>query len=151
MKESPEDTQWKNSMSEKEKGTEDQADDGAGEGKSTRAKMGDGIKQGIGVLSAFKDALEETIQEARERGDISTDRAKEVMKDALDKAQTAGERARDRLDFANQTDMEAVKEAINAVRQRVSDLEESVFGSSKGDVEPEEESASEDGAKEKDS
>ena len=143
-------------MSEKEKGTEEkgteeQADEGAGESKSTRAKMGDGIKQGIGVLSAFRDALEETIQEARDRGDISTERAKEVMKDALDKAQTAGERARDRLDFANQTDMEAVKGAIDAVRQRVSDLEESVFGSSKGDVEPEEESASEDGAKEKDS
>ena len=57
--------------------------------KSTRAKVSDGIRQGIGVLSAFKDALEETINEARERGDLSTERAKEVMKSALHKAQLA--------------------------------------------------------------
>ena len=51
--------------------------------------MEDGIKQGIGVLSAFRDALEETIQEARDRGDLSADRAKGVMKEALDRAQAA--------------------------------------------------------------
>ncbi|MSR19466.1 MAG: hypothetical protein EXR91_00595 [Gemmatimonadetes bacterium] len=45
--------------------TEEKSEDG---GRGSRQKMGDGIKQGLGVLSAFKDALEETIQEARERG-----------------------------------------------------------------------------------
>ena len=109
--------------------------------------MGDGIKQGIGVLSAFKDALEETIQEARDRGDLSTDRAKEVMKEALDKAQSAGERARDRLDFAHQDDVDTLTGAMKSVRQRVKDLEKSVFGSSKDDAESEEESDSEEGAK----
>ena len=130
-----------------QKGTQDKAEEPANESKSTRAKMGDGIKQGIGVLSAFKDALEETIQEARDRGDLSTDRAKEVMKEALDKAQSASERARDRLDFANQADVETLTGAMKSIRERVKELEESVFGSSKDDAEPEEESASEDGAK----
>ena len=51
--------------------------------KSAKDKVSDGIKQGIGVLSAFKEALEEPINEARERGDLSTDRAKEVMKDGV--------------------------------------------------------------------
>lgn len=40
--------------------------------KSAREQVSDGIRQGIGVLSAFKDALEETINEARERGDLSS-------------------------------------------------------------------------------
>ena len=93
--------------------------------------MGEGIKEGLGVLSAFKDALEETIQEARERGDLSTDRAKEVMKDTLEKAQTAAEGARGKLDFATQADLEKVKSAVDSMRVRLGELEESVFGASK--------------------
>ena len=112
------------------------SEENAGQDKrSARAKVSDGIKQGIGVLSAFKDALEETIQEARDRGDLSTDRAKEVMKEALDKAQTAGEKARDRLDFPSQADMDSLKGAVQSIRDRVSELEESVFGSSKDEGE----------------
>ena len=134
-------------MSAEEKGTEEKAEEPTAEGKSARGKMGDGIKQGIGVLSAFKDALEETIQEARDRGDLSTERAREVMKEALEKAQSAGERARDCLDFAHQADMDTLKGAMKSIRERRKELEESVFGSSKDDAEPEEEAASEDGAK----
>jgi polyhydroxyalkanoate synthesis regulator phasin len=91
--------------------------------KSTRAKVSDGIRQGIGVLSAFKDALEETINEARERGDLSTERAKEVMKSALHKAQEAAEGARERLDFVSQKEFETLSEAVEKIRERVSALE----------------------------
>mgnify|MGYP001363850822 CR=1 FL=1 len=115
---------------------EEKGDEGARRG--SRQKMGDGIKQGIGVLSAFKDALDETIQEARERGDLSTDRAKEVMKGALAKAQAAASGARERLDFVNQGEMEAVEGALSSLRSRVAALEERVFGpSSKGQEPPE--------------
>jgi polyhydroxyalkanoate synthesis regulator phasin len=107
--------------------------EGADEQRSRKGKMEDGIKQGIGVLSAFKDALEETIQEARDRGDLSTDRAKEVMKDALDRAQSAAEGARDKLDFAQQSEMEGLMSAMDSIKARVSSLEESVFGSAKDD------------------
>jgi polyhydroxyalkanoate synthesis regulator phasin len=94
--------------------------------------MSEGIKEGIGVLSAFKDAIEETIQEARDRGDLSTDGAKRVMKDALGKAQHAATGARERLDFAHQSELDALAETIQALRNRVAALEERVFGPSDG-------------------
>jgi polyhydroxyalkanoate synthesis regulator phasin len=96
----------------------------AEERKSARAKVSDGIRQGIGVLSAFKDALEETINEARERGDLSTDRAKEVMKGALHRAHEAAEGARERLDFVNQKDFDGLRAVVDEVRERVTALEE---------------------------
>ena len=100
---------------------------GGGEPKSARKKVGDGIRQGIGVLSAFKEALEETIQEARDRGDLSTERAKEVMKSALGKAQAAASDAREKFDFATQSDLESVQAALEALNGRIAALEASVF------------------------
>jgi len=121
-------------MTDEKKGPETHAEDqgdGAsdGEKKSTRDRVESGIREGIGVLSAMKDAIEETIQEARERGDLSAEKAKEVVKDALEKAQLAGERAREKLDFKG--DLEGVKGALDTLRQRVIDLEVSVFGASR--------------------
>lgn len=100
------------------------------ESKSRRDRMGEGIRQGIGVLSAFKEALEETIQEARDRGDLSADRAKQVMKEALDRAQHAAEDAKEKLDFAHQLDVDALRTELDAVQSRVSALERAVFGPS---------------------
>jgi len=94
--------------------------------------MSEGIKEGIGVLSAFKDAIEETIQEARQRGDLTPDGAKRVMKDALGKAQHAATGARERLDFAHQSELDALAETLQALRNRVAALEERVFGPSDG-------------------
>jgi polyhydroxyalkanoate synthesis regulator phasin len=91
--------------------------------KSARAKVSGGIRQGIGVLSAVKDALEETINEARERGDLSTDRAREVMKTALHKAHEAAEGAKERLDLVNQKEFDALREVVDDIKTRVSDLE----------------------------
>ena len=121
-------------MTAEEKGPEEHAEGEpqGGEKRSAKEKVGDGFKEGMGMLSAFKDALEETIQEARERGDLSAEKAKEVVKDALDKAQAAGERARDKLDFAHQAELETVRGAMDSIRKRVSDLEESVFGGARG-------------------
>ena len=92
------------------------------EKKGARAKVSDGIKQGIGVLSAFKDALEETINEARERGDLSADRAKEVMKDALSRAQGAAAGAKERLDFVTQKELDALGDVVEGIRERVAAL-----------------------------
>lgn len=97
---------------------------------NAKKRMGDGIRQGLGVLTAFKDALEETIQEARDRGDLSADRAKEVMKDTLDKAQTAAEDAKERLDFATHGELDA---AVSNIKDRLGALEEQVFGSARKD------------------
>lgn len=124
--------------------TDEAKTDGAGNGpgdsgdeaSGARGRMGDGIRSGLGVLTAFKDALEETIQEARDRGDLSTERAKEVMKETLEKAQkTAGE-AREKLDFAHQGEMEAVRGAVDQIKERLSALEESVFGGARPGDDP---------------
>lgn|SRR5690606_190174 len=94
------------------------------EGKRrTKDRVSDGIRQGIGVLSAFKEALDETIQEARERGDLSADRAKQVMKDALERAQTAAEDARERFDFVPQSEFETLRVEVEELRARVTMLE----------------------------
>jgi polyhydroxyalkanoate synthesis regulator phasin len=119
-----------------ERTTDDDGDAGAGS-RSRRGRMGDGIRQGIGVLSAFKEALEETIQEARDRGDLSADRAKQVMREALDRAQSAAEDAKEKLDFAHQAELDearaelaALRAGFDALQARVGSLEQSVFGES---------------------
>ena len=93
------------------------------EKKSTKDKVSDGIKQGIGVLSAFKDALEETITEARERGDLSPERAKEVMRSALHKAQEAAGEARERLDFVSQKEFDALAQRVAALEEKLGGAE----------------------------
>jgi polyhydroxyalkanoate synthesis regulator phasin len=104
-------------------GAEQSGSTNGSSGSAGRQNFGDGIKQGIGVLAAFKDALEETIQEARERGDLSSEKAREVMKDAMDRAQTAAEGARERLDFATQTELRSLREAVDDLMARVATLE----------------------------
>lgn len=123
--------------------------------KTTRAKVSDGIKQGIGVLSAFKDALEETIQEARDRGDLSTERAKEVMKDALHKAQNVAEGAKDHLDLVTQKEFDSLRDAVEVIKEKVSALEANLRGEEPGgaeeggpDADSDGESAAEDEGKE---
>jgi len=100
--------------------------------KRAREKVGDGIRQGIGVLSAFKEALEETINEARERGDLSAERAKEVMKGALGRAQAAAADARERFDFVSQAELEGLQETVEDLRRRVAALEAEAFGRKEG-------------------
>lgn len=122
-------------MSDEQTGGKGSGEQTEGEPKSNTSKVKDGFRDGLGVLSAFKDALEETIQEARERGDLSTDRAKEVLKETLDKAQSAAEGARDRLDRSNPDEMESMRSAVDGIKDRLSSLEESVFGAAKGNRE----------------
>ena len=104
------------------------------ENRSAREKVSEGIRQGIGVLSAFKDALEETINEARERGDLSPERAKEVMSGALHRAQEAAGEAKEKLDFVSQKEFDDLRGAVEGLRARM-DGWEARFGG-KGGGEP---------------
>lgn len=115
------------------------------EKRTTRGKVSDGIKQGIGVLSAFKDALEETIQEARDRGDLSTDRAKEVMKSALHKAQEAAGEAKERLDLVTQREFDGLKDTVEVIRQKVERLEANIRGTGESEADGGDADAAEDG------
>ena len=103
-------------MTEEKKGEEEK--------RGAKERVSDGIKQGIGVLSAFKAALEETIQDAKEKGDLSTERARELMREALDKAQAAAEEAKDRIDFVTQKEFDGLGSVVDVIKTRVAALED---------------------------
>ena len=96
----------------------------AGEGRrGTRKKVSDGIREGLGVLSAFKDALEETIVEARQRGDLSPERAKSALRSAMSRAQEVAGEARERLDGVTQKEFDLLKERVGELEARLNNLE----------------------------
>ena len=107
-------------------------DSGEKRRQGPKERVSEGIRQGIGVLSAFKEALEETIQEARDRGDLSADRAKQVMREALDRAQSAAGDAKERLDFVHQSELDDLREELDTLRARVSALEAERGGEGSG-------------------
>lgn len=110
-------------------------DDAAEEGSKTRQeRVSDGIKQGMSVLNAMKDAIEETIKEAKERGDLSQERAKEVMKSGLAKAQKGVESAREAFDFVSQNEFEELRTKVDELKARLLNVERKVDGE---DGEPE--------------
>lgn len=83
----------------------------------------DGIDKGLGMLSAFKEAIEETITEARERGDLSQDRAKEIMRETLDRAQEAADGARERFDFVTHKQVQNLRGEMDAMGARIRRIE----------------------------
>lgn len=88
------------------------------EGRKRRG-VSDGLKQGLGALSAMRDAIEETISEARDRGDLSAERAKTAMRRALDRAQNAAGDARERFDFPTQKDFDALVARVEAIENHL--------------------------------
>lgn len=92
---------------------------GDGERRNARERMSDGFSRGIGMLSALKEALEETISEARDRGDLSVDRARDAMKDAVDRARDATSGARERFDFVTQGEFAALVKRVQELEARL--------------------------------
>ena len=102
--------------------------DTPGEGAQSQRKgrggsVSDGIQQGLAVLSALKEVLEETIQEARDRGGPSTERAKEALRSATARAQEAAGEARERFDFISRTDFDQLKQRVAELGVRLENLE----------------------------
>ena len=117
-------------------GTEAPHDEAARKG--ARGRASDGIRQGLGVLSAFKDALEETIRDARERGDLSPDRAKEALRSAMARAQEAAGEARERFDFVPRADYDRLRGQVEELRVRLENLERrAAQGPGVGEARPE--------------
>jgi polyhydroxyalkanoate synthesis regulator phasin len=94
-----------------------------------RGSLGEGVRTGIGILTAFKEALEETLKDASERGDFSPERAKHMMNDAVHRAQESLEEARERLDFVP-------RKEFDALRREVAELKEMVRGGASGPSAP---------------
>lgn len=83
----------------------------------------DGIRTGIGILSAFKDAIEETLEEAIQRGDLSPDRARLAVRDAAERVQSSLTEARGRLELVSRSEFEALVREVEAIRQRLDRLD----------------------------
>ena len=86
-------------------------------------RVSDGIKQGLGVLSALKDAIEEAINDARERGDLTPERAREAVRSAMGRVQEAAGDARERLDFVSRKDFDQLKDQLAELKVRLENLE----------------------------
>lgn len=105
-------------------GNTGKAGGGTGEpGTGPEGTFRDGVRQGLGVLSAFKEALEETIQEARQRGELSSDRAREVVRGAMARAKEAAGEARERLDAPSQEEFDRLRGKVDELRVRLENLE----------------------------
>lgn len=84
--------------------------------------IGEGIRSGIGILNAFREAVEETVQEVVDRGDLKPDRAKQAVKDAAQRMQEVFDDARERLDFVPRGEFDALRAEVEALRRRVDHL-----------------------------
>jgi polyhydroxyalkanoate synthesis regulator phasin len=94
-----------------------------GDSRKGAGRVSDGIKQGLGVLSALKDALEEAITEARERGDLSPERARDAVRSAMSRVQEAAGDARERLDLVARKDFEHLRDQVAELKVRLENLE----------------------------
>ncbi len=92
--------------------------------RQKRDPISEGLRQGLGILSAVRDALEETIEEARQRGDISQERARELFRSAMGRAQEAAEEARNRMDLPTRKEVDSLTQRVEAVERRLRSLEE---------------------------
>lgn len=88
-----------------------------------RPGIGEGIRTGIGVLTAFKEAVEETLQEAVDRGDLKPERARQALTDALSRAQGAVGGAvgdvRERLDWVSRKEFDELRAEVAELRRRL--------------------------------
>ncbi len=88
--------------------------------------LGDNLREGVrtvaGILGALKDAVEESFDELRQRGDLSPERAREAARSTVQRAQEEMEGLRDRLDFVSRRELDALREEVDALRADVATL-----------------------------
>lgn len=97
-------------------------DDQQQESPKRRPSIGEGIRTGVGVLTAFKEAIEESIQEANARGDLSPERAKQFLGDAMNRAQDAVGDVRERLEWVPRKEFDALQAEVAELRRRLDGL-----------------------------
>ena len=85
--------------------------------------IGDGIRTGIGILNAFREAVEETLDGAVQRGELTPERARQTMREAFDRVQESFDGARERLDLVPRAEMDELRNELAQLRERVARLE----------------------------
>jgi hypothetical protein len=73
------------------------------------------------ALHAFRDSFEETISEARERGDVSTGKAREMLRTAAGRARSATADAREKFDFVTQGEFDDLMARVARLEARLGD------------------------------
>lgn len=85
--------------------------------------LGDNLREGVrtvaGILGALKDAVEESFDELRQRGDLSPERAREAARATVQRAQEEMEGVRDRLDFVSRKELDALRAEVEELRVRL--------------------------------
>lgn len=85
--------------------------------------ISEGIRSGIGILTAFVEAVEGTFQEAVDRGDLSPDRARQVVREAATRFQEGIGEARERMDLVPRPEFDDLRTEVVELRRRVQELE----------------------------
>lgn len=85
--------------------------------------IGEGLRTGIGILNAFREAAEEALGEAMERGDLTPERAKALVRDAAGRVQSSLGETRERFDFVSRREMDELRAELARLRTRVAALE----------------------------
>jgi polyhydroxyalkanoate synthesis regulator phasin len=102
------------------------------EWQRNRDNAKEGIKEGVravtGFLAALKDAIDETLRDVRDTGDLDPQRAKDAMRSTMKRAQDAMDDVKDRLDFVPRKDLDVLRAEVEALRARVTELETKVGG-----------------------
>lgn len=89
--------------------------------------IGDNLREGVrtvaGIFGALKDAIEESFEDLRERGDLSPEKAREAARSTMERAQAEMDGMRERLDFATRRELETLRAEVVALRARVEQME----------------------------
>lgn len=86
----------------------------------------DGIRAGLGILSAMKDAIEDTIEELLGKGETPVegdDAARQATDRAREAARKAARQAADRLDVVTRDELDAVRAEVAELRARLDALD----------------------------
>lgn len=93
------------------------------EEQKKRPEAGDAFREGVravtGILGALREAVEQTFDELKEKGDISPERAREAAQSTMRRAQEAVEEVRERLEFVPRREFEALKQEVATLRQEL--------------------------------
>ena len=85
--------------------------------------LGENLREGVrtvaGILGALKDAVEESFDELRARGDLSPERAREAARATMQRAQEELENVRERFDFVSRKEFDALRAEVDALRARL--------------------------------
>jgi polyhydroxyalkanoate synthesis regulator phasin len=85
--------------------------------------LGENLREGVrtvaGIFGALKDAIEESFDDLRQRGDLSPEKAREAARSTMQRAQAEMDTMRERFDFVTRKELDALRAEVDALRMQV--------------------------------